>query len=79
MTKSAKEEPETKIACGKLAKPKTGAGFMAFRLHRFRKPDVPQRSHRKMLIDIFVNAIFLYSGKMAITFNCKDGTDTIAF
>ena len=38
-----------------------------------------QKSHRKMLIDTFVNAIFLYDDKMVITFNYKDGADTITF
>ncbi|WP_423786855.1 hypothetical protein [Intestinimonas butyriciproducens] len=32
-----------------------------------------------MLIDTFVNAIFLYDDKIVITFNYKDGTDTITF
>ena len=31
------------------------------------------------MIDTFVNAIFLYDDKMVITFNYKDGTDTITF
>ena len=30
-----------------------------------------------MLIDTFINAIFLYDDKMAITFNYKEGTKTI--
>lgn len=76
---AAKEELETKIACEKLAKPKISAEFMTFWLHRFRKLDVRQKSHRKMLIDTFVNAIFLYDDKMVITFNYKEGTDTITF
>ncbi len=76
---ATKEELETKIACEKLAKPKISAEFMTFWLHRFRKLDVRQKSHRKMLIDTFVNAIFLYDDKMVITFNYKDGTDTITF
>ena len=50
---------------------------MTFWLHRFRKLDVRQKSHRKMLIDTFVNAIFLYDDKMVITFNYKEGTATI--
>ena len=74
-----KEELETKIACEKLAKPKESAEFMTFWLHRFRKLDVRQKSHRKMLIDTFINAIFLYDDKMVITFNYKDGTDTVTF
>lgn len=76
---AAKEELETKIVCEKLAKPKISAEFMTFWLHRFRKLDVRQKSHRKMLIDTFVNAIFLYDDKMVITFNYKEGTDTITF
>ena len=52
---------------------------MIFWLHRFRKLDVQQKSHRKMLIDTFINAIFLYDDKMVLTFNYKEGTATITF
>ncbi len=76
---TVKEELETKIACEKLAKPKVSAEFMTFWLHRFRKLDVRQKAHRKMLIDTFINAIFLYDDKMVITFNYKEGTSTITF
>ena len=76
---ATKEELETRIACEKLAKPKISAGFMTFWLHRFRKLDVRQKSHRKMLIDTFINAIFVYNDKMVITFNHKEVTDTITF
>ena len=76
---ATKEELETKIACEKLAKPKVSAEFMTFWLHRFRKLDVRQKSHRKMLIDTFINAIFLYDDKMVVTFNYKEGTTTITF
>ena len=76
---AAKEELETRIACEKLAKPKISAEFMTFWLHRFRKLDVRQKSHRKTLIDTFVNAIFLYDDKMVITFNYKEGTTTVTF
>jgi hypothetical protein len=74
-----KEELENRVACEKLAKPKVSAEFMTFWLHRFRKLDVRQKSHRKMLIDTFINAIFLYDDKIVITFNYKDGTSTITF
>ncbi len=76
---SAKDELEGRIAGEKLAKPKISAEFMTFWLHRFRKLDTQKKSHRKMLIDTFVNAIFLYDDKMVITFNYKDGTTTITF
>lgn len=76
---ATRDELENRIACEKLTKPKISAEFMTFWLHRFRKLDVKQKSHRKMLIDAFINAIFLYDDKMVITFNSKEGTQTITF
>ena len=76
---SAKEDLEIKIASENLIRPKVSAEFVTFWLHRFRKLDVRQQAHRKMLIDTFVNAIYLYDDKAVITFNYKDGTKTITF
>ena len=74
-----RDDLETRLACEKLAKPKVSAEFITFWLHRFRKLDVRQKEHRKMLIDTFINAIFLYDDKMVITFNYKEGEKTITF
>ena len=38
-----------------------------------------KKEHRQMLIDVFINSIFLYDDKMLITFNYKEGTKTITF
>lgn len=76
---AAKDELENMIACEKLAKPKITEEQMMFWLHRFRKLDVSKKEHRQMLIDTFVNAIYLYDDNMLITFNYKDGTKTITF
>ena len=32
-----------------------------------------------MLIDTFINAVYLYDDKVVITFNYKDGTKTVTF
>ena len=72
-----KEEIEKRIAEEKLEKPKISAEFMTFWLHRFRKLDVTKESHRQMLIDTFVNAVFVHDDKLLLTFNFKDGTRTI--
>ena len=74
-----RDDLETKLACEKLAKPKVSAEFMTFWLHRFRKLDVRLKEHRKMLIDTFINAIFLYDDKLVLTFNYKEGARTITF
>ena len=74
---AAKEDLEIKIANEKIAKPRISPEFVTFWLHKFRKLDVRQQSHRKMLIDAFVNAIYLYDDKLVLTFNYKDGARTI--
>jgi len=59
-----KENLEIKIASENLICPKVDAEFVTFWLHRFRKLDVRQQAHRKMLIDTFINSIYLYDNKI---------------
>ena len=74
-----KDELTAKIADEKLRKPSFNADFIRFWLMKFRKFDISQQKQRKALIEIFVNAIFLYDDRMLITFNYKDGSQTIRF
>ena len=74
---SSKEDLEIKIANEKIAKPRISGEFITFWLHKFRKLDINRQDHRKWLINVFVNAIYLYDDKMVITFNYKDGTVAI--
>ena len=46
---------------------------------RFRKLDMTQPEQRQALMDTFINAIYLYDDKVLITFNYKEGTETVAF
>ena len=48
-------------------------------LLRFRKLDMTQPEQRQALVDTFINAIYLYDDKVLITFNYKEGTETVAF
>ena len=73
----SKEELLVRIAEEKLEKPKISEEFMTFWLHRFRKLDVTKEAHRQMLIDTFVNAVFVHDDKLLHTFNFKEGTRTI--
>ena len=76
---SQKDELTAKIADEKLKKPSFNEDFIRFWLMKFRKFDISQKKQRKALIEIFVNAIFLYDDRMLITFNYKDGTQTVRF
>ena len=74
-----KRELEARIAEEKLAKPKVTEEFIRFWLLRFRKLDMSLKDQRQALVDTFVNSIYLYDDKVLITFNYKEGTQTITF
>ena len=48
-------------------------------LLRFRKLDMSLKDQRQELVDTFINAIYLYDDKVLITFNYKEGTQTVTF
>ena len=74
---SAKEDLEIRIANEKIAKPKLTEDKIKHFLYRFRALDMRKEKHRQLLIDMFVNRIYLYDDKLVITFNHKDGAETI--
>ena len=74
-----KRELEARIAEVKLAKPKIKEEFIRFWLLRFRKLDMSLKDQRQALVDTFINSIYLYDDKVLITFNYKEGTQTITF
>ena len=74
-----RKELQARIAEERLAKPKMKEEFVQFWLLRFRKLDMTQPEQRQALVDTFINAIYLYDDKVLITFNYKEGTETVAF
>ena len=48
-------------------------------LLRFRKLDMSLKDQRQALVDTFINSIYLYDDKVLITFNYKEGTQTVTF
>lgn len=74
-----KKDLESKIAEEKLAKPVMKEEFVRFWLLHFRKLNLSQKEQRQALVDTFINAIYLYDDKVLITFNYKEGTETVSF
>ena len=72
-----KSDLEVSILQEEMQKPLLTREQIAYFLHRFRDIDVTNQEQRQKLIDIFVNAIYLYDDKIVFTFNYKDGTKTI--
>ncbi len=46
---------------------------------RFRKLDMSLKDQQQALVDTFINSIYLYDDKALITFNYKEGTQTVTF
>ena len=65
--------------CATAKKPKVTEEFIRFWLLRFRKLDMSLKDQRQALVDTFINAIYLYDDKVLITFNYKEGTQTVTF
>ena len=76
---ATKEELEYNISVERLVKPRLTYDHLYRYLIRFRTLDMKKLEHRKMLIDTFVNAVYLFDDKVVITFNYKDGSKTITF
>ncbi|MCL2083568.1 MAG: zinc ribbon domain-containing protein, partial [Oscillospiraceae bacterium] len=74
MTKS---DLEVRILQEEMEKPLLTREQILFWFHRFRGIDTSEQTQRQMLIDTFVNAIFLYDDKVVLTFNSKEGAETI--
>jgi len=73
----SKSEIEVKILQEEMEKPLLTREQILFWLHKFRGIDTSQRDQRQMLIDTFVNAIYLYDDKIVLTFNNKESAETL--
>lgn len=72
-----KEQLETAILKEKIAKPTLTKEEIHFWLDGFKKLNTKNYENRQRIIDIFVNAIYVYDDEIKITFNYKDGTKTL--
>ena len=76
---ASRDNLEAQIALEKMAKPRITEEQVRYFLKRFRKFDMAKLEHRKILVGIFLNAVYIYNDHMDIAFNYKEGTKTINF
>lgn len=69
---------ETEIAKEELAKPQISQEDIIAWLCRFRDLDIQKESHRRILIDSFINSVYVYDDKIVLTFNYREGIETIS-
>lgn len=72
------ETIEIEIAKEKKLQPKSmSIAHVKFFLNALKKGDVNDIKYRRLLIDVFVNAIYLYDDRLTLVFNSGDETVTI--
>lgn len=65
------------IAIERIQHPVLTREQISFFLDQFRDADISKPEVRQHLIDIFVNAVYVYDDKYVLTFNYKDGSKTV--
>jgi hypothetical protein len=72
-----KEDLEISIAQEQIQRPLLTREKIIFGINKFRDGDIDDPKHRQNLIDIFVNSVYVYSDRLIITCNYKDGAKTV--
>ena len=72
-----KSDLETKIAQEEMLRPQLTREQVAFWMDKFRNLDVSVYEQRQLLVDTFVNSIYLHDDKLIIGFNYKGGIKTL--
>ena len=74
-----KDGLETKIAQEQIKRPVLSKEQIRCWLSQFRKFNRNNEKHKQQIIDVFVNAIYVYDDKILIIFNYKDGEKCIDY
>lgn len=72
-----KETLEISIMQAKLAKPRFTKEQVVKWISRFKFGDENSREYQKELIDTFVNSVYVFDNKLVMTYNFKEGTESI--
>ena len=73
----AKSDLVVKILQEEMEKPLLTREQILFWLHRFRGIDISKQDQCQLLIDTFVNAVYLYDDRLVLMFNSKEEVKTI--
>lgn len=72
-----KKETEISLLQEKIKKPFLTKEQIVFGIEKFRQLDITTLEGKRQIIESFVNSIYLFDDKFTITFNFKDGTQTV--
>ena len=73
-----RDEINLKLIKAEMKKPKITKEGLILWLKQIQTMRLETKEHKQRLIDIFVNAVYLYDDKMVIAFNYKEATKTVS-
>ena len=73
-----RDEINLKLIKAEMKKPKITKEGLILWLKQIQAMRLETKEHKQRLIDIFVNAVYLYDDKLVIAFNYKEATKTVS-
>ena len=72
-----RDEIKLKLIKEEMKKPTITKEGLVLWLRHIQSMSLETKEHKQRLIDIFVNAVYLYDDKLVITFNYKEASKTV--
>lgn len=73
-----REKLKTSILQAQLKRPQFSKEEIVSWIERFKYGNIDDPDYRSEVIDTFVNSVYVYDDKVILTYNYKDGSDTIS-
>ena len=75
---SQREQLQLSILQAKLRRPVYTREMIIRWINQFKNGNMEDMTYRKRIIDIFVNAVYVYEDKLVFTYNFRDGNETVS-
>ena len=72
-----RETLKTSILQAQIARPQYSKEQIVQWISRFKYGNINDKAYQREIIDVFVNSVYVYDDKLVLTYNFKDGTQTI--
>lgn len=75
---SQREQLRLEFFQAKLRRPTYTKELIILWLNQFKGGDMDDINYRKRIIDVFVNAVYVYEDKLVFTYNFRNGNETVS-
>lgn len=72
-----RDELKAELLRQQLERPKYSKDEIVKWISRFRYGSIEDKAYQREIIDVFVNSVYVYDDRLVLTYNFKDGTQTL--